>query len=699
VQILEYKMIKNRLIAGNHYAGRYLVIACLFLSLFQTLTGATITSRQSGNWNATATWTGGIVPAASDDVIIGSGHTITVNVPAACSSLSFQAVKKHSKVAISGTNGLTVTGAVSMPKPLKNRTCTIETGDGYFSCGSVNMLGTTAFFKNIITVGTGTFSVAGNVTSGTTGCQFTFIGAGTMNFAGNFTGSPVLTVVSGSTVDYNGTIPQTILPVTYSILKLSGSEAKTITGITVNDILSVEGAATTAGTAPVYGLSAALIYNRSVSLPAGAEWITPFTPAGGVTIAGNGAVILNSAKIFPLAVTLTVNSGSTLITNDQALTFGGNFINNGTVVAGSSPVTISGNMTSQNIGGLTTTGAVSVTKTGGSVLLTGTIGASSMSFAGSDNTSVSLSPGISLNLTGPLSLPLPASLPVSLDVGAGSLTCGSISLGGNNSSAAQATTISVSTGTVTVSGDITAAGTYSRFIFTDSGILRIGGSFMSPVTGTFTASTGTVVFNASGNQTVGSYTYNNLTLSGSGLKTMSDSTPVNGLLFISGSAVASLTDGAVISVYSLWLNGVFQLPGSWGSTASPATFTNDIFFDSNRTGILNVLTGEMVTPIFSELTPSQSVPNGTPSVTLSGTLRAPGPVYPADGETVSVTINGLTLPATISGGSGIFSLDFPTAAIPYSLTPYVITYSYPEMSTCFPPRTTAILPLPSWHWE
>ncbi len=52
-----------------------------------------------------------------------------------------------------------------------------------------------------------------------------------------------------------------------------------------------------------------------------------------------------------------------------------------------------------------------------------------------------------------------------------------------------------------------------------------------------------------------------------------------------------------------------------------------------------------------------------------------GPEYPASGETVSVTINGVTQTATI-GANGAFSLVFPTATIPASATPYVITYSY-----------------------
>jgi len=78
----------------------------------------------------------------------------------------------------------------------------------------------------------------------------------------------------------------------------------------------------------------------------------------------------------------------------------------------------------------------------------------------------------------------------------------------------------------------------------------------------------------------------------------------------------------------------------------------------------------------SSVTLSQTISYGTSSVTLTGLVSAVGPVYPANGETVSVTINSLTTNATVSGGAGGFFVSFPTATIPASPTPYTITYSY-----------------------
>jgi hypothetical protein len=77
---------------------------------------------------------------------------------------------------------------------------------------------------------------------------------------------------------------------------------------------------------------------------------------------------------------------------------------------------------------------------------------------------------------------------------------------------------------------------------------------------------------------------------------------------------------------------------------------------------------------FSGLTASQTIPAGTSSVTLGGVIGN-GTQFAPSGETVSISINGVKLSATV-GSNGAFSLQFPTAGIPGSTTPYTITYSY-----------------------
>ena len=97
---------------------------------------------------------------------------------------------------------------------------------------------------------------------------------------------------------------------------------------------------------------------------------------------------------------------------------------------------------------------------------------------------------------------------------------------------------------------------------------------------------------------------------------------------------------------------------------------------SEVTGILT-LRGPITTVArFSGLTASQSHPGGTASVTLSGTVSGDGPVYPVNGEPLTITINGVSQTTTINGGVGWFTFDFPTASVPARATPYPITYSY-----------------------
>jgi hypothetical protein len=83
-------------------------------------------------------------------------------------------------------------------------------------------------------------------------------------------------------------------------------------------------------------------------------------------------------------------------------------------------------------------------------------------------------------------------------------------------------------------------------------------------------------------------------------------------------------------------------------------------------------------PALTSLPLSQTVQLSAGSVTLSGVVSAAGPTYPADGETVQITINGVTQNATIADGAGAFTLNFsPLPAVGV----YPITYSYSGNAT------------------
>jgi YVTN family beta-propeller protein len=112
-------------------------------------------------------------------------------------------------------------------------------------------------------------------------------------------------------------------------------------------------------------------------------------------------------------------------------------------------------------------------------------------------------------------------------------------------------------------------------------------------------------------------------------------------------------------------------------SSSTGTFVNAATITTGNQQLLTIVTVSVqpVAAVFSNLTPSQSISAGTPSVIVLGTVSGSGGVVPAIGETVTVTINGASHSST-TGQSGAFIVTFPTANIPASATPYTITYSY-----------------------
>ena len=300
----------------------------------------------------------------------------------------------------------------------------------------------------------------------------------------------------GNTVNYTGAA-QTGKVIAYSNLTLSGSGAKTFaTTPTINGILSMEGTASVVVTGAgvvTYGTNATLQYNKPAAYTATAEeWITPFAATGGVIIANTGEITLNSVKELNTSIPLTINTGAKLNTssaNNYQLTFGGNFVNNGgTFTANASPIIITNTMLTQSIDGFTTTGSVSMTKTGGIATFTGNVGGSTLTINGSGGT-LDLGSGLTHTFSGDLSL------------ANGTLNGGSSIL---NENATSATAWN---------------GTGTNFI----------------------AGTGTVNFGGAAQTIVTPSTFYNLTLSNAGLKTFTGVPTVNNILSMEGTATVSAT--------------------------------------------------------------------------------------------------------------------------------------------------------------
>ncbi|MEI8117200.1 MAG: MBG domain-containing protein [Flavobacteriia bacterium] len=224
-------------------------------------------------------------------------------------------------------------------------------------------------------------------------------------------------------------------------------------------------------------------------------------------------------------------------------------------------------------------------------------------------------------------------------------------------------------GSLTVGASNTITGTID---VNDGGTLTVNNTAILHTLGTLGTTSSTVVYNASGAQTVATKNYANLTISGGNTKTLAGAAAVSGTLTINGTVLAVGSNN--LSPANLTLDGLGTRNGTWGSTASSATYKNNNYFSGS--GLVTVTNNTALTPSISGVTASQSITYGAASITLTGTVSATGPVYPANGETVSVTINGNTQTTTTTGGNGAFSITYTCNTIPYSATPYTISYAY-----------------------
>jgi len=350
------------------------------------------------------------------------------------------------------------------------------------------------------TNGTGTHP--SNFTSNNQDFQIRNISSVTLDANWVLTGNTALVIVGDGTNPCNLIIPSTV-NLTSGTINVSAAATLTIQNTTIPAI-------------GILGATSTIDYAAS-----GNQTITSKT-YGNLILSVSGAKTLGGATIAN--GTLTINSGVTLTTANNDLTFGGDFINNGgTLTAGSSKIMIANTNSTQNIAGITFAGTVYMTKTSGTATFTGNVSSN----------------GLTINGIGGI-----------LNLGTG-LTH-------------------------------TFSGTWTRTNGTldgGSSTLKIGGNG-SGSGGTFTAGTGTVEWNASGTQTIAAVAYNNLILSGSGAKTMTGVSTINGNFTLSGTASATATTGITIG-RTLTLgsgttfiagNLIHNIKGDW--TNNGGTFTN-----------------------------------------------------------------------------------------------------------------------------
>ena len=148
---------------------------------------ALITSAASGNFNAGATWTGGVVPTTGDEARASTGHTVTINVNTTCDEISNAGTGKFViNDGITLTANVTNKGndSINLLEFSANSPATASVV-GNLTAGSGNNRRAAA------NLGTGTFNITGNCLGGSSGTAPAAVlnnSTGTVSITGNSTG-------------------------------------------------------------------------------------------------------------------------------------------------------------------------------------------------------------------------------------------------------------------------------------------------------------------------------------------------------------------------------------------------------------------------------------------------------------------------------------------------------------------------------
>ncbi len=216
--------------------------------------------------------------------------------------------------------------------------------------------------------------------------------------------------------------------------------------------------------------------------------------------------------------------------------------------------------------------------------------------------------------------------------------------------------ISISnSGNVTVTGNLTGSVAGSTWINAVNSTLSAGNAILA--TGTLNASASGNTVNYSGAaQAVKATTYTNLAFSGSGAKSVASGTSVSGNLSITGTT-ASIVADQNISVGSLTLDGEDTPSGSWGSTSSTATYTNNTYFAST--------TGKLIVTNSSCAVTAPSASDATICIGQTTELTASGASPTAKYKWYDAATGGILLKTSTNNSDNTYTTPVLSATTNY----------------------------------
>jgi hypothetical protein len=274
---------------------------------------STITvSNTGGNWNATGTWVGGVVPLSTDTVAFtATSGNLTVNVASICAG--FDMTNYSAGKTITFTSALTVNGSFNMGSG--SYTQAGASGIIMGASGTITSNGVT-WSRTLNFTGTSqTYTLAGDIT---TSGLLTFSPTTTMTFAGAYN----INVLAGLTVSG---VSNAVISGTSTAIIIKGGTWNHVLATYINNNVTINPTTTITLGANIFYAVGTLTYSSS----GGGTLITTastLTCNNSVTFATNGMtwnnVTINGASTVTLSSAFSCN---TLQLNNYSITFAGSY--------------------------------------------------------------------------------------------------------------------------------------------------------------------------------------------------------------------------------------------------------------------------------------------------------------------------------------------------------------------------------------